>query len=511
MKFIKSASLLLVFISFFAAKKSYACHPLPLVNFNQIQYIPGIGLQIRAASDSPTCGCAAYWLDMEIRCDSNIMNGNGLFAGVWDSIHCFPFYQSDQMLKPSCVVQDYPWVTVPDSILCPGRTYQYRLRENHNFSVGPWTPIMSYTMPGVLDTNMGHLTITADNSTASPVPFCGSTQLGWFFTPGTGCSATGCSTDTSYQWIVISGEPINVPVNFSCDTCPYPIASPSITTTYALNMYVGDTNACGHSVYTQTPITVSPLPYPINGVISAITDCKSNVQLNITGAYDTLQWQSSINNGPFIDLIGEDSANTFQSNVTPGTCYRVKISTQCATIYSDTICPTILAGPIAAFSMSPPNQSLQGSPINFTDNSTGNIIAWYWTFGDGDTSIIQHPTHTYQSQGQFNVQLLVTEANGCEDSTTLPYSIITNVIIPNVFSPNGDGQNDLLVFKNLEFYENNLQVFNRWGTKIFEQDNYNNDWNGGDISEGSYFYILEIIKKDKEEPEIYKGSITVLK
>jgi gliding motility-associated-like protein len=510
MKSLKSISLLFVFLSFFAIKKSYACHPLPLVNFNQIQYIPGTGLQIRAASDSPTCGCAAYWLDMEIRCNGDIMNGNGLFAGVWDSVYCFPFYQSAQMQKPNCVVQDYPWVTVPDSILCPGQTYQYRIRENHNFSVGPWTPIMSYTMPGVLDTNLGHLTITADNSTASPVPFCASTQLGWFFTSGTGCISTGCNTDTTYQWIVISGEPINVPVNFSCDTCPYPIASPSITTTYALNMFVGDTNACGHGVYTQTPITVSPLPYPTNGIISAVPDCKSNVQLSIIGAYDTLQWQSSVNNGPFNDLIGEDSSNTFQSNVTLGTCYRVKISTQCATIYSDTICPTILVGPTAAFSTNPAIQSLNGVPITFTDNSTGNIVTWQWIFGDGDSSNIQHPIHTYQNQGLYTIQLIVTDANGCQDSITMSYLIVSQVIVPNVITPNGDGQNDNLVFKNLEFYDNTLKVFNRWGTLIFEKENYQNDWNGGGATEGTYFFILEITK-DKDDIELHKGAINILK
>jgi hypothetical protein len=78
-------------------------------------------------------------------------------------------------------------------------------------------------------TNPGGGTLTC---TASPVNFCGSTQLGWYYTGNPGCPILGCDTSTHYKWTVVSGEPMNVPFNFSCDTCPYPTASPSIVTTY---------------------------------------------------------------------------------------------------------------------------------------------------------------------------------------------------------------------------------------------------------------------------------------
>lgn len=504
MKFKKILPLLILTLTVFFTTKSYACHPLPLVNYNQVQYIPGIGLQVRAASDQPTCGCAEYWLDMEIRCDSSAMTGNGLTAGVWDSIHCFPFYQSAKMLKPNCVVQDYPWVTIPDSVLCPGMTYYYRLRENHNFNVNVWTPVMSFTMPGTLDTNMGNLVLTAN-----PVQFCGSTQLGWFWNQGTGCNTTSCSSDTTYKWEVVSGEPMNVPVNFSCDTCPYPIASPSITTTYTLTITVGDSNSCGFNVYTVQPITVTPLPYPSKGSVTAIADCKGNVDLTVNGAFDTIQWQSSVNGNPYTNIAGADSSFLHQSTVTPGTCYRVISTTQCGSIASDTVCPTIKNGPTAAFSMTPPGQGLVNTLISFTDNSMGNIISWIWDFGTGDSSFVQNPSYVYQNHGIYNVTLIVTDSSGCSDTLTIEYPIISNIIKPNVITPNGDGQNDYLVFKNLEFYENYLKVFNRWGTIIFETKNYKNDWDGNNSSEGTYFFLLEIEKDG--ETETHKGSINILK
>lgn len=662
----------------FSAKKSYACHPLPLINFAQFQYIPGVGLQVTADSDPLTWGCAEYWLDMEIRCNGNIMDGSGLSAGIWDSTYCFPFFQSAQIMKPVQMLMTYPPITIPDSILCPGKTYQYRLRENHNFSVSPWSPVMTFTMPGILDTSVGSLTLTAN-----PQVFCGSTQLGWSWTPGGGCATNGCNNDTTYQWYVISGEPMNVPVNFSCDTCPYPIASPSIITTYGLNITIGDSNACGYGVYTMNPITVTPLPYPATGPLASNSDCNGNIDLNITGYSGSLQWQSSINsapwtnisnaifdtltqsnvsagdcyrveistscatiysdticmdslittssgtvnftsdcqgnvslslnsyqgnlqwqssiaNGPWVDIVGEtydtltqsgiingdcfrvkltslcdtnysdticpiipaysvtgfinslsdcngdidlwvtgaqgslqwqsSTANgpwvnvaganidsLTQSGINTGDCFRVQISTLCDTIYSDTICPTMFTGPIADFTFSPPGNSQSNVPISFTDNSVGNIVSWTWNFGGGNpgnNTTIPNPTHTYHSPGTYIIVLIVTDINGCIDSISYPYIVDSipgqnKLIIPNVFSPNGDGVNDMLVFKNLNEFENVLQVYNRWGTLIFRQENYKNDWNGDDLSEGTYYYVLDA--KIIDEHQTYKGYITLMR
>ena len=61
--------------------------------------------------------------------------------------------------------------------------------------------------------------------------------------------------------------------------------------------------------------------------------------------------------------------------------------------------------------------------------------------------------------------------------------------------------------KNLEFYPNSkLEVFNRWGTSVYESDNYRNDWKGGDLSDGVYFYVLKIPERDA-----LKGTVTIKK
>ncbi len=414
--------LLLLAILFFGFnKKSEACHAIALVNFTQQQYTPGTGLFINAASDSPTCGCGAYWLDVEFRCDQDVMDGSGLSAGVWDSSACFPYFQSDTMLKTSCVVQNYPGVTISENLLCPGKTYQYRLRENHNGAVGPWTPIMYFTMPGTpVPMTPGHIDITA-----APNPFCISTQLGWTITPGTGCGVPSCNPDTSFQWTALNGEPIIVGQNFSCDTCPYPIASPSIPTTYALTISIGDTNACGEGIYTQTPVTVIPLPWPQAGSITETVDCNTGmISMTLAGYSGDLQWQTSSNGGPWSNIPGEITDTYMTSSAPPGTCFRVEISTPCDAVYSNVVCPSASGNLVADFSVS---ANCENDQVVFTDLSSSSgsgITSWSWDFGDGSpVEVSQNASHQFVGNGPFNVTLDVTNAAGCTNSVTYPVQL----------------------------------------------------------------------------------------
>jgi gliding motility-associated-like protein len=66
------------------------------------------------------------------------------------------------------------------------------------------------------------------------------------------------------------------------------------------------------------------------------------------------------------------------------------------------------------------------------------------------------------------------------------------LIIPNIITPNGDGINDALYFRNLEKFPNSsILIFNRWGNKIYESANYANNWSP-DTSDGVYYFILNV-------------------
>lgn len=88
---------------------------------------------------------------------------------------------------------------------------------------------------------------------------------------------------------------------------------------------------------------------------------------------------------------------------------------------------------------------------------------------------------------------------------------VTNITIPNVFTPNGDGLNDTFTIPGLEFFEaNELTIFNRWGATVFDKKGYKNEWDGGQLNEGTYFYLLKI-KSAANKWEVYKGFVTVIR
>ncbi|WP_316813800.1 gliding motility-associated C-terminal domain-containing protein [Pedobacter heparinus] len=103
-----------------------------------------------------------------------------------------------------------------------------------------------------------------------------------------------------------------------------------------------------------------------------------------------------------------------------------------------------------------------------------------------------------------------TDPNPKNNSSTDSKSV-AGIIIPNVFTPNGDGLNDTFKIPGLELYEaNELSILNRWGGTVYHKISYRNDWDAPGLNEGTYFYLLKV-KAAGNKWEIYKGYITILR
>lgn len=104
---------------------------------------------------------------------------------------------------------------------------------------------------------------------------------------------------------------------------------------------------------------------------------------------------------------------------------------------------------------------------------------------------------------------IVTATDECGRSvfTTVFVELICDVVIPNVFTPNGDSFNRNFHIEGIQFVNNTVRVFDRWGKLVFEAKNYRNSWEARDVPDGTYFY--EIIVDDKPKP--YTGSLTILR
>lgn len=70
--------------------------------------------------------------------------------------------------------------------------------------------------------------------------------------------------------------------------------------------------------------------------------------------------------------------------------------------------------------------------------------------------------------------------------------------VPNVFTPNGDEYNQVLVIENIDNRDWGLQVFNRWGVRVYESKQYKNDWDGSGLSSGVYYYLLHSASLNRE-------------
>lgn len=123
------------------------------------------------------------------------------------------------------------------------------------------------------------------------------------------------------------------------------------------------------------------------------------------------------------------------------------------------------------------------------------------TTGEFDPAIAGEGTH----------EIRYTLGGPCSSFDTLTIVVTApcnSIEVPNVFTPNGDGSNDFLVFKNLERSPNNhLVIYNRWGQNIFETDSYQNNWNGDGHTEGTYYFILDV----NNSAATYKGFFTLYK
>jgi gliding motility-associated-like protein/uncharacterized repeat protein (TIGR01451 family) len=154
-----------------------------------------------------------------------------------------------------------------------------------------------------------------------------------------------------------------------------------------------------------------------------------------------------------------------------------------------------------------------------TTNGTYSPSTGVWTIGslnNGATDILTI-TATVNSTGDY-VNTAIITGNELDPISINNVSVIETFpwyfFIPEGFSPNGDGINDLFVIKGINNYPaNTINIFNRWGDKVFEASPYQNTWNGkctiglrvggDDLPIGTYFYILNL----GDGSDVIKGTI----
>ncbi|TGE21783.1 PKD domain-containing protein [Hymenobacter aquaticus] len=115
---------------------------------------------------------------------------------------------------------------------------------------------------------------------------------------------------------------------------------------------------------------------------------------------------------------------------------------------------------------------------------------YQWSFGDGATSQLANPTHVYEHAGQYQVKLTARYAD-CVVVTQFAPVNVGDIFVPNIITPNNDPFNVNEQFvPRFSCQPASLQIFNRWGRKVYETASYLNDWRGENLADGVYYYFL---------------------
>jgi gliding motility-associated-like protein len=213
----------------------------------------------------------------------------------------------------------------------------------------------------------------------------------------------------------------------------------------------------------------------------------------------------------------------------PGT-YDVALSVSSAagcvsdSVFADVF--TVHPSPAADFTASPAVVLPDAPEVSFFDASTGPIAAWEWTFGvpgGGATSTLPSPTFTFPAgtAGTYLVSLEVTSADGCSDVATTLVAVADyfNLYIPTAFTPNNDGVNDAFFIAGSGLDPDNFQldVFNRWGDRIFSTQDPDVPWTGG-VDGGNYFatngvyaYRVRVRSLESGVIETVTGSVELVR
>ena len=171
----------------------------------------------------------------------------------------------------------------------------------------------------------------------------------------------------------------------------------------------------------------------------------------------------------------------------------------------------------AAFSFLPKEAEMPEAIYRFRDESEDAVASWLWDFGDGaGSSNHKNPVYQYQRSDSFLVQLYTIDTAGCSDSTSQKLFVrdYLTFYMPNAFSPNGDGLNDHFgpSSYNIEVESYMMEVYDRWGKKVYYSEDPLGSWNGQMFNQGdrlpSGAYVYRILLKAKHRPlQQFRGSV----
>ncbi|MEX0986886.1 MAG: gliding motility-associated C-terminal domain-containing protein [Bacteroidales bacterium] len=223
---------------------------------------------------------------------------------------------------------------------------------------------------------------------------------------------------------------------------------------------------------------------------------------------------SYMNWSPATFLSDTNIANPVASNVFDSISYAYRVTEAnsgfgCYNV--DTVRVNVL--PVYGLEISSDTSGVAGETIQLESTTTGNIVSYQWAPETGlDETTVPNPIATLQST--ITYQLIAINDYGCVESASVTISVVEDITVYNVFSPNGDMVNDYFEIENASIFpEIQVEVYTRWGSRIYYSEGYSDDkrwdgtFNGKDVPTGTYYYV--IIPKPDATP--ITGNVTIIR
>jgi gliding motility-associated-like protein len=362
----------------------------------------------------------------------------------------------------------------------------------------------------------------------------------------------------SYSYTVNATDAYNCPATNFVNLTFFP--QPTVTATSATLCAGQSTNltASGATTYTWQPGNVVGASYPYTGntsvnvsVIGSMNGCTNSTNANIvvnpnpnasiastsnkscapscvtftassTSSIVSYGWNV---NG--VGIAGSQNASYCFAEADTYSLGLTVIDQNGCTANAAPINITVYPNPVADFNFAPLKPVVNvDQEVTFTDAShSANITSWNWYFMNTAqyTSVLQNPSFVYTEPGTYAVALVVKSDQGCMD--TLVRELIVGedfgIYVPNAFTPNGDGLNDIFQPKGFGVTKYELWIYDRWGELMFTTKTFEEGWNGSKqkkadvsypltIEEGTYTWLINCTSVFGKSHEL-KGHVTLIK
>ncbi len=295
--------------------------------------------------------------------------------------------------------------------------------------------------------------------------------------------------------------------------------APSVTHQYAasgiynVKLYIDDTTFCN-----------SPDSAVYQLRVASVLKAQFETPSAGCAPYNAVFNNTSIGGQNFVWDFGDGTTSTeaYPTHLyqNPGS-YTIKLSATdnltCNPADDTTMVITVNVSPAASFIYSPTTPKAN-VPYEFTNTSTG-AVRYKWEFGDGDslnTTSLLPVSHVYNITGTYTVCLIAFNQYDCTDTLCQHVEALVSplVDVPNAFSPNGDGTNDIIFAKGYGIGQMTWKIYNRWGQLMFTSININSGWDGrfkGAMQpQDVYAYVLSVEFTDGTK-YTKKGDITLLR